>query len=236
MKIVINEKLVRRNTKIAQYANIGGLLVLGAGLVITFKWPDKFSYAMAALLVGFLLSQVGMYYGNRWSRNPRPDQLIDKSLKGLGREYTMYHYVTPVPHLLVGPAGVWTIMPFYQSGILTYEKKRWRLKGGGFVQGYLRIFGQDNIGRPDLESDAEVDSIKRYFKKVLPEGVEIPEVKTALLFVNPKMELKVEEAPLPAMTPKDLKEFLRGAGKNMPLGEITRNQIQKVLPQADREE
>ncbi len=94
-----------------------------------------------------------MYYGNRWGRSPRPDELIDKGLKGLGREYTIYHYVTAASHLLVGPAGVWTLMPYYQSGKIVYEKKRWKSRGGGFIQSYLRLFGQENMGRPEIESE-----------------------------------------------------------------------------------
>jgi hypothetical protein len=236
MKTITNEKLISRNAKIAQYSNLGGLLVLGFGLLITIKWPDKLPYAGITLLVGFLLSQIGMYYGNRWGRNPRPDQVIDKSLKGLGREFTAYHYVTPVAHLLVSPAGIWTIMPFYMKGTVTYDKKRWRIKGGGLMEGYMRLFGQDNIGRPDIESDAEIDSVKRYFKKVLPEGTEIPPIQSLLMFVNPSVELDVESAPLPALKAKDLKEYLRAKGKEKNIGDLTLSTIQAALPQAVNED
>jgi hypothetical protein len=236
MKTVTNSKLIRRNAKIGQYTSLGALVVLGIGLFITFKMPDKFAYSLAALLLGFFMSQMGIYFTNRWGRSPRPDEIIDKSLKGLGREYTMYHFVTPVSHLLVGPAGVWAIVPYYQSGTITYEKKRWRIKGGGFAQKYLRIFGQENIGRPDQETEAEIDSAKRYLKRTLPEGTEIPLVGAVLLFANPKVELKVDDAPLPAMLPKDLKDFLREKSKEKPIGELTLEAIRKALPKPDKEE
>ena len=236
MKSVTNTKLIQRNAKIGQYTSLGALVVLGLGLFITFKYPAKFEYSLAALLVGFLMSQIGIHFTNRWGHNPRPDEVIDKSLKGLGREFTVYHYVTPVPHLLVGPAGIWTIMPNFQSGIIAYDKKRWRAKGGGVLQSYMRMFGQENLGRPDLESDAEIDSAKRYLKRVLPEGTEIPPVNSILLFANPKVELKVEDAPLPALTPKDLKDFLRGKSKDKTIGELTLDTIHKALPQAEKDE
>ena len=236
MKTVINTNLVKRNAKIGQYTSFGALVVLGVGLLITFKWPNLFIYSLAALLIGFFMSQVGIHYTNRWGRNPRPDEIVDKSLKGLGRDFTVYHYVTPVSHLLVGPAGVWTIMPNFQSGTIAYVKNRWRAKGGGFLQAYMRMFGQDNIGRPDLESEAEIDSAKRYFKRVLPEGTEIPEVRSALLFANPKVELKMEGAPIPALIPKDLKDFLREKSKEKNIGELTLETIRKALPKAEKEE
>jgi hypothetical protein len=89
MKIVTNLKLIKRNAKIGQYTSLGALVVLGIGLYITFKYPTLFAYSLAALLIGFFMSQLGINFTNRWGRNPRPDDVIDKSLKGLGREFTI---------------------------------------------------------------------------------------------------------------------------------------------------
>ena len=236
MKIVTNLKLIKRNAKIGQYTSLGALVVLGIGLYITFKYPTLFAYSLAALLIGFFMSQLGINFTNRWGRTPRPDDVIDKNLKGLGREFTIYHYVTPVPHLLVGPAGLWTIIPYFQSGTVVYDKKRWRVKGGGFLQSYMRLFGQENIGRPDVESEAEIDSAKRYLKRLLPEGTEIPQVNAVLLFANPKVELKAEGAPTPAMTPKDLKDFLREKSKEKAFSDLMLSSIRNALPQAEKEE
>jgi hypothetical protein len=100
----------------------------------------------------------------------------------------------------------------------------------------MRLFGQDNLGRPDLESDAEIDSAKRYLKRMLPEGTEVPEVKAALLFSNPKVILHVEEAPISTMTPKDLKDFLRDKIKEKSIGDLMLSSIRAALPQAGNEE
>lgn len=235
MKVVTNTKLIKRNAKIGQYTSIGALVILGVGLYISFKMPDKFAYSLGALLLGFFMSQIGMYYGNRWGRSPRPDELIDKGLKGLGREYTVYHYVTAVSHLVVGPAGVWALMPYHQSGTIVYEKKRWKSRGGGFLQSYLRLFGQENIGRPDVESETGIEATERYLARILPEGSEVPPVKTLLLFTSPKVELKVEDAPLPTITPKDLKDFLREISKEKPISELVLDMLLQALPKPDRE-
>jgi hypothetical protein len=234
MKIVTNSKLIRRNAKIGQFSSIGALAILGIGLYISFAKPDLYLYSLGALVLGFLLSQVGMYYGNRWGRSPRPDELIDKGLKGLGRDYIVYHYVTPAAHLLVGPAGIWTLLPYYQSGVITYEKGRWKSKGGGFIQSYLRLFGQENIGRPEVDSQNEIDATRRFLVRILPEGTEIPVVRSLLLFASPKAELKVEGAPIPALTPKDLKEFMREQSK-VPLAEEMLDKIIRALPKLERD-
>jgi hypothetical protein len=235
MKVAINQKLIARNARIGQYTSIGALLILGAGLYITFKMPDKFAYSLVALLIGFFLSQVGIYYGNRWGRNPRPDQIIDRALKGLGREFTIYHYVTPATHLLVGPAGIWVLLPYYQKGTVSFEKNRWRIKGGGFAQNYLRLFGQENIGRPDLDAAAESDSLKRYLLRRLPEGAQQAEINVALLFANPDVNLKVEQAPLPAMKPAELKDFMKVKAKEKPIGTSTLELVRSILPEPEKD-
>ena len=236
MKVVTNLKLIKRNAKIGQYTSLGALVILGVGLYISFKMPDKFIYSLGALLLGFFMSQIGMYYGNRWGRSPRPDEMIDKGLKGLGRDFSVYHYRTAASHMLVGPAGIWILMPYYQSGKIVYEKKRWKSKGGGFLQSYLRLFGQENMGRPEIESETEIESTKRYLAKLLPEGSEVPQIQSVLVFTSPKVELQVKDAPLPAITPKDLKDFMREKSKDKPMVESIMEKIQGLLPKPDPEE
>jgi hypothetical protein len=235
MKVVTNLKLIKRNAKIGQYTSLGALVILGVGLYISFKMPDKFIYSLGALLLGFFMSQIGMYYGNRWGRSPRPDEMIDKGLKGLGRDYSVYHYRTAASHMLVGPAGIWILMPYYQSGKIVYEKKRWKSKGGGFLQSYLRLFGQENMGRPEIESETEIESTKRYLLKILPEGSEVPQIQSVLVFTSPKVDIQVKDAPLPAITPKDLKDFMREKSKEKPMVESLMEKIQGLLPKPDPE-
>jgi len=151
MKIIKNEKLIKRNSKIGQWTSLGALLVLGGGMYLSFTKPQLFSYSLIALVMGFMLTQVGMYFGNRFGRSPRPDEKLDAGLKGLPGDFTMYHYVTPVSHLLVGPAGIWVIVPMRQRGKVSYVKNRWKLTGGGFAQSYMSIFGQEGLGRPNLD-------------------------------------------------------------------------------------
>ena len=105
MKIIKNEKLIRRNSIIGQWTSIGALAVLGIGMYISFTKPDLFTYSIICLLIGFIMTQVGMYMGSRWGRSPRPDEKIDAGLKGMHSEFSLYHYSTPAAHLLVGQIG-----------------------------------------------------------------------------------------------------------------------------------
>lgn len=235
MKIVTNKKLIKRNSRIGQITTIGALLILGIGLYITFAMPENFTYSMACLVAGFFLSQIGIYYGNRWGRSPRPDEIINKSMKGLGREYTMYHFTTPASHLLIGPSGIWILLPLHQGGKITYNGKRWRSSGGGFTRSYMRIFGQENVGRPDIEAGAEIRSVTRYLERLLPDNMEIPLVRAALLFTDPKVLLDIENTPLPAMRPDKLKEFLKDAAREKPINPAALETLRELLPKPDKE-
>ncbi len=224
MKINTNDKLIKRNGRYGQVATITGLLVLVGGMAVSFVLPAYASLAWVALLIGFALSQIGLYFGNRWGRHPRPDELIDQGLKGLNDQYSIYHYQTPAAHLLVGPSGMWVIMPYYQTGKIVFEKGRWRQKGGGVLQKYLRAFAQEGIGRPDLEASAEVQSLTKYLQKNLPDH-QLPVPQPALVFTSEKALLEVEDAPLLTLPLKKLKETVRKAAKDKP---ITPELIQEV--------
>jgi len=230
MKIIKNEKLISRNSKIGQFTSLGALAVLGVGMYISFAKPELFYYSIVALIAGFTLTQVGMFFTNRWGRTPRPDEQLDASLKGLPSETAIYHYVTPVSHLLVGPAGIWILMPLHQRGKVKYEKNRWKLSGGGFMQAYMTIFGQEGIGRPDLELDSQIDSLKKYFAKKM-DGDEVPEIKGVLVFTNDQIEIDDTNSPIPALQIKKLKDFMRQKSKEQSLGSLVLQKITSALPQ-----
>jgi hypothetical protein len=231
MNIFTNEALIKRNTRVAQIASLTGLVVLIGGMIVSFTRQELVNIAFAALLVGFVLSQVGIYYTNRWGRRPRPDELLNTALKGLDGKYAIYHYLTPASHVLVGPAGVWVLMARHQRGMITYEKGRWRQRGGGPLQAYLRMFAQEGLGRPDLEILNEIEALQKHLNKKLPEG-SAPAVQSALIFTNPNVDLRIneEEVPTaPTMILGDLKEFIRKSAKNKGLSQTKATEIQQAL-------
>ncbi|MBI1794986.1 MAG: hypothetical protein HYR70_12475 [Chloroflexi bacterium] len=230
MKIIRNEKLIKRNGRIGQYTSLGALAVLGIGMYISFQKPDLFFYSIGALIIGFMMTQVGMYFTNRWGRTPRPDEQLDASLKGLPGDTILYHYITPASHLLVGPAGIWVLLPLHQRGKVAYYKNRWRLSGGGFMQTYMTIFGQEGIGHPSLELENQINALKKYLAKKM-NGDEIHEVKGVLVFTSDQIEIDDTDAPVPVLQIKKLKEFMRQKTKEPSLGSLMLQKITSALPQ-----
>lgn len=224
MKIIKNEKLIERNGKIGQYVSLGALVVLGGGMWLSFSRPELFTYSLISLFVGFIMTQIGMYMGNRWGRSPRPDEKLDAGLKGLHSDFNMYHFVAPASHMLVGPSGLWVLLPYHQRGRIEFSKNRWRMSGGGFIQTYMRIFGQEGIGRPEQDAANEVSTLKKFLAKKL-EGNEIPEIKPILVFTNDEVDLNAGDSPIPAMNLKQLKDFLRQGAKSR---SMSNEQIRKI--------
>jgi hypothetical protein len=228
MKIIKNETLIKRNAKIGNWTSLGALAVLGGGMYLSFTRPELFTYSLIALLLGFTLTQVGMYMGSKFGRSPRPDERLDAGLKGLQNEFVMYHYTTPASHLLVGPAGVWVVMPYHQRGQVEFKKNRWQMRGGGFLQSYMRIFGQEGLGRPDLEIDNEIKSLKKHLLKHMDES-EIPEINAVMVFTNDEAVVEAEGSPVPAIKLKQLKEFVRQKAKEKKLSAETLNKLKGVF-------
>lgn len=212
MRVVLNEQRLKRYLQVAKWASLAGLVLFFGGLYLTLgadQNPSWAPWALAAVLLGFLVTQVGIYYGNRYGRMPRVDQLLTRALKGLPHTYTLYHYVTPASHVLVGPAGIWVFIPKYQRGKISYRKGRWR-QSGGLLLWYLRIFSQEGLGRPDLEIEDEVRAVRQVVEQVFDDPDQRPPIQPVLVFTNPKAELvDVDQAPVPTLKVEDLKAYLK---------------------------
>lgn len=211
MKVVQNTNKIEKNKKIGKYTTIGGLVILGIGLYVNLTAPQEIIISFGSLILGFALSQVGIYYSNRFGRSPRPDELLTSSLKGLSEQYTLYHYMTPVPHVLVGPAGLWVLLPYPQTGVVTYlaDKKRWHHKGGNF---FMKIFAQEGIAKPDVEAKYMAEDLQKYLAKQMP-GAEIPPVQALAVFTAKTIELNAEGAPVEAVVLDKVKDFFRKKAK-----------------------
>lgn len=230
MKIIKNEAVIKRNAKIGSFISLGALVVLGIGMYISLTRQDLFIYALIALVLGFTLTQIGMYMGNRYGRKPRPDEKLDAGLKGLTGDYALYHYMTPASHLLIGPAGVWLLMPYHQKGQAVFRKNRWRMSGGGFIQSYMRIFGQEGLGRPEVEIDRETQNLKKYLSKKM-DGSELPEIRSVLVFTSDEVEIDPEGATIPALKVKQLKDFIRQKAKEKLIGPPQLSALKGALPE-----
>ncbi len=180
MNIYRNEKLIKRNGRIAQIGLIVTLAVLVGGMILSFQRPDQILFAYGLLLVGFVLFQITIYFQNRWGRKPRPDTLLDSALKGLDKKFSLYHYLSPVSHLLIGPTGIWVLLPYYQRGTISFSNGRYQQKGRNL---YWKIFGQEGLGRPELEIANAKSSIDKFVQEKFPDQA-LPPADALMVFTE----------------------------------------------------
>lgn len=227
MRLITNEKLIKRNTRIARASNITGLALLVGGMFIVFARPQWLNFFYLAVVLGFIFTNLSIYFSNRWLRLPRPDQALDAALKGLDDRFAIYHYRLGASHALVTPAGVFALTPKFQVGEITYEstRGRWRQKGGNT---YLKLFGQEGIGNPSAEAAVEADSLARKLKQMLPD-YDLPPILPVIVFTSDRAMLNAEGSPLPALHAKKLKEYIRNRPKGATLSNETLRAIDEKL-------
>lgn len=230
MKIVSNPKKIQRYYKIGLYTSLGSLvfLFIAVGLTLTMN-VDLTIYSFIAMLLGLILSQVGVYFANRWGKSPRVDERITQSLKGLDDRFTLYHYAAPVPHLLTGPAGVWVLVPQYQAGTITFEKNRYKQHG---VSLFSKLVGQEGLGRPEIEAQSYKDDLVKFLSKSTTEDA-LPPVQEVIVFTNPKASVQAQDADIPTVHVEKLKDFIRRVAKEKPANMNQVHTVQDLLPDED---
>jgi hypothetical protein len=224
MQVITNEKLIRNRARLGRVASFAGLGILILGLVASL-FPQWLLASFGCLFVGFLLSQVGIYNANRWVKEPRADQILEKILKDFGDRYHLYNYVLPAPHVLLGPFGLCVIKPKHQSGQVRCEGEKWRQETG-WRRMVFRLFGQEGLGNPTKEVRADVERLRRFLAQRLPDDVPIEEV---VVFTNPQVDLKTENAAVLVLDGTQFKLFLRNLSKERPIPDSQRKELAEIL-------
>jgi hypothetical protein len=207
MLVIRDEQRIQRMRRLSQYMTLIGLgaLVLGLVLAFTMETVEVFIYQLLALAVGLILSQIGVYLGHRYVRRPRPDQVLDDAVKKVMKDGRMYHYVLPVPHVLLTPQGIIVFIAKYQVGEIKAEGDNWSQKGIGL----RRFFGQESLGNPSREAQIMVERLATFLRKNAPEVEEVP-IAPMIVFTTPDIKsLNVANANFPAMPFNKVKGYLK---------------------------
>jgi hypothetical protein len=228
MKVYINEKYIARRASIGKYASILGLVILVGGFIVSLRNPGLFFISFGTLILGFLLSNVGIYYANRYARPDRPDAVLAQALKGFDNRYTLYQFLLPVSHVLREPCGLTVFVLKPQEGQITYTEGKWRHKQGWAR--LLRWVGQEGLGKPDVEAAVEAQKMHDWLQKQVAD-LQVP-VRGVVVFTNPKAELKLESSSVPAIMSKQLKGWLRRAGKLPPLPKDDQMRLAELVDEA----
>lgn len=256
MRTYINEKHIEKRTKLGRRTSMIGLVVLMIGMAASFSpgviagWetskPDLFNtvwaqwlvgggwifVSMGALLIGFLLGQIGNANVRSFAAYPRADQVIAKALKGFDDRNHFYAWATPVELVMAGPAGIFTFVTRGMGGKITI--KDGKIKQPFSFRRVLFAFGQEPGGLPGEEALGDANKLSAWLTEQIGSDEPVP-VKPLVVFTNEKAELDVQDSTAPIIHYKQLKQYLRNELRGARLDKATLSAaIEKLDAEAER--
>ena len=212
MEPFANESKIRVNVAIGRWLSLAGLGVLLVGMVVSVAKPDLVIVSLLCLALGFLASTVGAYYANRWTKSPRPDEALNQALKGISNKYHIYHYLLPLSHVLLGPAGLFIFRVYLNEGQVTYDGTRWKQKFS--LLRFLGFSGQEALADPVRDAQYDQQRFRNWLKKRLPEN-DIPPITPVIVFIRDGVQLDVAETEVPVLDRRQLKGWIRNKFKEL---------------------
>lgn len=210
MRVTTNTKLIKRRSRMGMIASLSGVAILVAGMLASLSRQQTLIWvSLAALVIGFLVSQIGSYNLRRFGRQPRPDQVIETSMKGFDDRYHLYAWSLPASFVLLSPQGLYSLVTRDQTGQVSVAGSTWRAKWG--LSRALMFFAQEGLGNPTQEAQAQAARLTEWIGQKLP-GLAVT-AQPAILFIDERVQLQVTEPTVPVLDPKGVKKWLRGSGR-----------------------
>jgi hypothetical protein len=215
MKSIMDEAKIKRRRRLSNFASVGGLIVLLASVVMPLVREAFAAFSVYVMFAGLAASMVGIYFANRWVKKPRPEDSLNQALKGLSDKHRLYHYASlPCDHVLLGPAEVVVLETINLEGLFSYQGGRWR-EAISFGRA-LRYIVEEHLGDPLKSAQGSERFLKKLFSEEIEGGDKIP-VKSMVVFVHPRAELKVKGAPIPVCTVDKLRRHFSGKESRLPV-------------------
>lgn len=227
MIILRDDQRIARLKRVSQVTSFVGMGALLAGLFLVFlpETENLFFYQLLALFSGWMLSQIGIYLGHRYLREPRPDEVLDEVLRKVARNGRIYHYLLPAAHVLLIPTGIIVFVTKYQSGNITVEGEKWKQTG----MGLRRFFGQERLGDPTREAAMSVEAVASYLNKHAPTVEEVPIGAMVVFTSKGNKNLDLKNSTMPAMHYTKIKGYLRQQKRETPIPEADFQAIQAAF-------
>jgi len=202
MKTYIDRKKVGTRAELSNLASIGGLVLLLASVLLPLFLPKAANFSFLLMVVGLGTAMLGIFYANRWVRKPRPEERLDKALKGLADSYHLYHYPPFSPdHLLLTPNGLVILETISLAGSFSYKDGKWR--EAMTIGRALRSIVEEHVGDPIKSALRTEQALRERIGKVVQGTVPI---KPMVVFIHPAAELEIEKTPILVLPAEKLKK------------------------------
>ena len=226
MRLTRNDKLISSRSKISRYTTFAGLATLFGSLVISFNNTSLIALAYGLLALGFVLAYIGATFANKYIREPRADNALDKALKGFDNKNHLYSWILPVEQAMLTPTGIIVFRVKPQDGKVTCKNDKWsRPLGIGSLFGGM---GQEPLANPATDLRNDIDAMKKWLADKIENAALVP-VDGYAIFSDPKVNLTIEDSSVPALRADDLKDTLRKSKRGAVLPPALYDSIQKAM-------
>jgi hypothetical protein len=263
MKLYRNIAEIKRKETLGRRLSLIGLAVLFIGLLASFvpNWypptgpaPSgviaNFLYnywtwiSFAALPAGFILASFGSYFINRFARRrwpgiktiARPDELLERSMKGFDDKYAYFAWSLPANHVLVGPCGLLVLAVRSDRGRVRVQGDRWREPFS--IGRIFTVFAREGVGNPVVELEEQVKKMRSLLRQANGAGQDSAKtaladapIDTAAVFLNPQMTLELDHPSITTLRADQVKEFVRRKARDVKLQPQTTRELTDFLVQ-----
>lgn len=229
MRIYTNEKFIEKRTKLGRRTSMAGLVILMIGMAASFSpgliagWAESGNelantalaqwlvgggwlfVSMGALLIGFLLGQIGNANVRSFATSPRADQVVAKALKGFDDRNHLYAWAEPTDLVLAGPAGIFSFVTRSIGGTITIRDGK--VKQPFSIRRLIFAFGQEPAGLPGEEAQGDANKLGAWLAEQIGSDEPVG-VKPIVVFTNEKVQLDVQDSDVPIIHYKQLKQYL----------------------------
>jgi hypothetical protein len=228
MQTVTNTRLVESRGKWGKRLPWIGMIFLFGAVFMPLR-EELIPWSWPVMMLGFIITNLGMFYFNRYVRPPLPAEILDKELKGLDNRYQLFNYLGPVNHVLITPTGILAITLRRMGGDIRCKGEKWFTKTG--LLSKLRFFSEDQLGNPSYDLRGDVAKLQKLLEAQLPDvsGEKPVPIGGFVFFSNPHANLFVEDASVRILNTKNMKDYLRQLAAGERLSPARAEAIAKVL-------
>lgn len=230
MKIYDNTPLIKRNKQIGTVSALLApvLMLVGAQFITASR--ESILISLALIVVAFILFQIGIVF-RKYGQGG--ETRFAEALKKLDSAYTLFNFVSPAGHLLVGPAGIWILIPRFVRGTLAYnpKRRRWFVQRSSLLSKLLGpLFG--GIGRPDFDLANDAEALDHYLRRHW-DNESTPHIEGVIVVMNDEGEADAKDAPIPTIHLGKLRAFIRQREGKTPMNATTIRQFADLFIPAD---
>jgi hypothetical protein len=208
MQIITNTRLVESRGTWGKRLTWVGLFLLFGAVLMPFR-EELLAWSWPVMMAGFLVTNVGMYYYNRYARPPLPHEMLESALKGLDNRYRLFNFMGPVDHVLLTPVGVLVITLRRMGGDIRCRENKWAMKTS--LLSKLRLFTEEQLGNPGDDLLRDVKGLQKLLELKLPadENEKPVPIGGFVYFGNPEARLTLDQPTVPVLHIKTIKDYLR---------------------------